>query len=185
MRDDAFQTKPPKLLIWEMPERDMRAPPDYKYRDARYISDNTEWLLRASAWAQTGCKPSLARATFSTVGLGAGARHGKAGDLATGPTHDGDFVEVVLDRPLDPLDYLSAQTEVNGSKLLTLEGSGTGAVTRRFLQTVAGDDLPHALKMPLPSSANGFTKVKIFPGKSSGFALQKLQVCRQPSDLLK
>lgn len=185
LRDDAFQTKPPKLLIWEMPERDMRAPPDYKYRDARYISDNTEWLLRASAWAQTACKQALARAKFSSAGLGASARHGRAGDFATGPSQDGDFVEVVLDRPLDRLDYLSVQATVPGSKLLTLEGSGTGAVTRRFSLSVAGDDLPHAVKMPLPASAKGFTTVKIFPGKSSGFALQNLQVCRQPGDLLK
>lgn len=185
LRDDAFQTRPPKLLIWEMPERDLRAPPDYKYRDARYTSDNTEWLLRASAWAQAACKPALARATVSAAGLGASARRGKAGDLATGATHDGDFVEVAFDRPLDRLDYLSVQTTVNGSKLLTLEGSGSGAATRRFALTVAGDDLPHAVKMPLPSSASGFTKVKIFPGKSSGFALQNLQVCRQPDDLLK
>jgi alginate O-acetyltransferase complex protein AlgJ len=185
LRDDAFQTRPPKLLIWEMPERDMRAPPDYKYRDARYISDNTEWLLRASAWAQAACKPALVQAKFSTAGLGASARNAKAGDLETGPTRDGDFVEVAFDRPLDRLDYLAVQTTVQGSKSLTLEGSGAGAVTRRFSLTVAGDDLPHAVKMPLPSSASGFTRVKIFPGNSSGFALQNLQVCRQPDDLLK
>lgn len=58
LRDDAFQTNKPKLLIWEMPERDMHAPPDYKFRDARYRSDNTEWLLRAAAWAQSRCAPS-------------------------------------------------------------------------------------------------------------------------------
>lgn len=48
LRDDAFQTKPPKLLIWEMPERDMHAPPDYKYREARYISSNADWLKRVT-----------------------------------------------------------------------------------------------------------------------------------------
>ena len=48
LRDDAFQNKPPKLLIWEMPERDMHAPPDYKYREARYISGNADWLKRVT-----------------------------------------------------------------------------------------------------------------------------------------
>jgi alginate O-acetyltransferase complex protein AlgJ len=48
LRDEAFQKNPPKLLIWEMPERDMKAPPDYKYREARYILDNKEWLKRVT-----------------------------------------------------------------------------------------------------------------------------------------
>jgi alginate O-acetyltransferase complex protein AlgJ len=48
LRDDAFQTNPPKLLLWEIPERDMYAPPDYKYREARYILSNAEWLKRVT-----------------------------------------------------------------------------------------------------------------------------------------
>jgi alginate O-acetyltransferase complex protein AlgJ len=48
LKNEAFQTNPPKLLIWEMPERDMRAPPDYKYRDARYVMGNAEWLKKVT-----------------------------------------------------------------------------------------------------------------------------------------
>lgn len=48
LRDDAFQTAPPKVLIWEMPERDMHAPPDYKYREARYVTSNADWLKRVT-----------------------------------------------------------------------------------------------------------------------------------------
>lgn len=49
LRDDAFKTNKPKLIIWEIPEREMRSPPNYKYRDARYIMDNNEWFSRISA----------------------------------------------------------------------------------------------------------------------------------------
>ncbi len=56
LRDDAFQTKRPKLLIWEMPERDMKAPPDYKYRDARYVMDNADWLRRVATLIQSAAK---------------------------------------------------------------------------------------------------------------------------------
>ena len=52
LMNDAFQTRRPKLIIGEMPERDMRSPPNYRYREARYQIDNREWLMRASAWAQ-------------------------------------------------------------------------------------------------------------------------------------
>lgn len=49
LRDDAFKTNKPKLIIWEIPEREMRSPPNYKFRDARYVSDNNAWLLRIAA----------------------------------------------------------------------------------------------------------------------------------------
>jgi alginate O-acetyltransferase complex protein AlgJ len=185
LRDDAFQSQTPKMVIWEMPERDLRAPPNYKFRDARYVSDNTEWLLRVSALVQASCKPSTVTAKLAPVGLAANAANLKGSEVATGPTNDADFIEVGFDKPVEKLDYLVARAVTNGSKTITLEGSGPGVATRRFTLNVAGDDMAHALKTPLPSNGNGFTKVRIFPGKSNGFALQGLQVCRQPEDLLK
>jgi alginate O-acetyltransferase complex protein AlgJ len=185
LRDDAFQVKAPKMLIWEMPERDMRAPPDYQFRDARYVSNNTEWLLRASAWVQSSCKPSTATAKVTSVGLGAQATHVQGNDVTTGPTNDNEFIELAFDKPIEKLDYLMASVTTAGSKTMVLEGSGPGVTTRRFTLNVAGDDIAHALKTPLPSSGSGFTKVRIYPGKAQSFALQRLQICRQPEDLLK
>jgi hypothetical protein len=46
LRDSAFKTAPPKLILWELPERELRSPPNYKFRDARYISGNDEWYAR-------------------------------------------------------------------------------------------------------------------------------------------
>ena len=57
LKDEAFQSNPPKLLIWEMPERDMRAPPDYKYREARYVMNNAEWLQRVTDLVQKAPAP--------------------------------------------------------------------------------------------------------------------------------
>ena len=185
LRDDAFQTKAPKLIIWEMPERDVRAPPDYKFRDARYVSNNTEWLLRASAWVQANCKPSAVTARLMPVGLGASAGNLKGTKVVTGPTNDGDFIEISFDKPVEKLDYLSALASTAGSKSVTLEASGPGVATRRFAMTVPGDDVAHTLKTPLPSVGAGFTKVRVFPGKSNAFVFDSLQMCRQPDDLLK
>ncbi|TXT35301.1 MAG: hypothetical protein FD135_4983, partial [Comamonadaceae bacterium] len=52
LRSDAFQENAPKLLIWEWAESTLHTPPDNPYQDPRYVSNNTEWLLRASAWVQ-------------------------------------------------------------------------------------------------------------------------------------
>jgi alginate O-acetyltransferase complex protein AlgJ len=49
LKDDAFKTNKPKLIIWEIPERELRSPPNYKYRDARYVIDNNDWLARVDA----------------------------------------------------------------------------------------------------------------------------------------
>lgn len=49
LRDEAFKTNKPKLIIWEIPEREMRSPPNNKFRDPRYIIDNNEWLSRVTA----------------------------------------------------------------------------------------------------------------------------------------
>jgi alginate O-acetyltransferase complex protein AlgJ len=46
LKDEAFKTRKPKLIIWEIPERELRSPPNYKFRDARYVSDNNAWLAR-------------------------------------------------------------------------------------------------------------------------------------------
>lgn len=185
LRDDTFQTKAPKLLIWELPERDMRAPPDYKFREARYVSNNSEWLLRVSALVQASCKASAVTAKLAPVGLAANAANVKGAALLTGPTNDNDFIEIGFDKLIEKLDYLAARATIAGSKTITLEASGPNVATRRFSLNVPGDDSAHALKIPLPSNGSGFTKVRIYPGKSTGFALQGLQVCRQPDDLLK
>lgn len=184
LRDEAFQRHTPKLLIWELPERDMRAPPNYVFRESRYISDNTEWLLRVSALAQRDCRTSLAKATVSKTGLGGHIGSLRGNDLTTTTTNEGDFLEIELDRPLQKLDYVSVAATAHGASSWTVEGSGIGSVARKFKVNINGDGAPHLIKTPFPSRTNGFTKLRVFPGKTDGIALRQLQICSQPTDLL-
>lgn len=185
VRSDAFQANAPKLLIWEWAESTMHAPPDHPYQDARYVSNNTEWLLRASAWVQAACKPSTVTAKFTRIGLAANAVNMKGRDVVTGPTNENEFIEIAFDKPIEKLDYLVARTVTAGSKTLILEAMGPGTAARRFTLNVPGDDAIHMLKVPLPSNGRGFSSVRVYPGKSNGFTLKDLQICRQPEDLLK
>jgi alginate O-acetyltransferase complex protein AlgJ len=181
LRDDSFQTSKPKLLIWEMPERDMSKPPDFKFREDRYQSDNTEWLLRAAAWVQGSCTPSPVAAKMVAGGLLTNATD----NVTAGKTTDQDFIELNFNKPFGKLDYLAASVATNGSKKLVLEASGAGVETRWFDVPVPGNGAEHVFKSPLPSDGKGFTKLRIYPGKSSAFVFKGLQVCRQPEDLLK
>jgi alginate O-acetyltransferase complex protein AlgJ len=184
LSSDSFQTNPPKMLIWERPEYTMRAPPDFQFQDARYRSNNVEWLLRASAWVQATCKPSTTAAKVMPVGLAGRGTNSSDGSIVTGPTNDNEFIEISFDKPIHKLDYLAARVTASGTKTLILEGSGPGEATRRFTLAMPGDDAAHTLKSPLPPNGRGFTKLRIFPGKTQSFSMQGLQICRQPEDLL-
>jgi alginate O-acetyltransferase complex protein AlgJ len=188
LRDDAFQTRRPGLLIWEMPERDIKAPPAFPYREARYVFDNDEWLLRAAAWVQQGCAASPHQLSLEPSGLGkAAAASANAAAVRVSATQDADFIELRFSPAIDRLDYLSARITSNGSKAWRMEASGpAGTTPSRWTQTVAGDEAEHALKMPIAVAAagQGYTKLKISPGKTAGFAVQAGGLCRQPGGLL-
>lgn len=180
LRDDAFQTQRPKLLIWEMPERDMRAPPDYHFRDARYHSDNTEWLLRAAAWVEKDCRPAASKASLVAGGLLKQA----GSSVKAAATTAQDYVEVSLDQPLQQLDYLSMEINNAGAKSLRIE-AGEGANSRSFEFAIPGDGDEHVFKTPLPSAHGGYSKLRIYPGNNRAFALRDIKVCRQQEDLLR
>jgi len=180
LRDDSFQTNKPKLLIWEMPERDMRMPPNYKYRSIRYHSDNEEWLLRAAAWVEGNCRVSPIVGTIVQGGV-----VGEVGETVTAKlTAESDYFEIDFDRPLSKLDYLSANISLTASNKVTLEAFGVGEEKRKFEVPIVGDATSHHLRVPLPAKGEGFTKVRIYPGRGGAFKFGDLQVCRQPEDLL-
>jgi alginate O-acetyltransferase complex protein AlgJ len=181
---DSFQNQPPKLLIWETPERELAAPPNYIYREQRYKSDNTEWLLRVSAWVQRVCKASTVSTSIAKVGL-AGKAQSLADDaIAVTTTTEAEFVEVRFSKPITKQQYVSARLTTEGSKLVNVEASGPGVATRRFTLNVVGDELEHNFRMPLPSPGAGYTTFKLYPGQTEKFSMKQLAVCDQPSDLL-
>ena len=176
LRDESFQLHRPKIIVWEMPERDMRAPPAHKYREARYSMDDNEWLLRAAAWIESACAPASASVKSLGGALGATAA----------PAKEGEFVEVAFDRPLDRLEYVSARLLSYGATRVRLEPSGPGAPAKPTTVIVPGDDEPHAFRTPLySSSGKGFDKVRFYPGIARQFAIQDVRVCRQSENLLK
>lgn len=185
LRDDAFQTSRPKMLIWEMPERDMRAPSDFQYRENRYRMNRTEWVLRTAALIQAQCTPAKTAARVQAATI-AGASGTANGFSASNSTADG-FIEIGLDAPLDRLDYLSGKLVLSGSRNLVVEASGPGVATRRINAEVHGDDSEHEFRLPIVSedgSRAGFTRLRLYPGTTSTFTMNDLQLCRQPADLL-
>jgi alginate O-acetyltransferase complex protein AlgJ len=173
LRNDAFQKSRPKLLIWEMPERDLKAAPSMPYREARYVMENDEWIARVAATVQKSCQVSGNSASTA------------AGKATAASTTVADSVEIELAKASSNQEYLSAQLMTNGSKMVTVELSGPGATSRKYQIETAGDESEHTFRIPLLGKAKGFTKLKLTPGATKGFAVKSLEVCSLPAGLVK
>ncbi|MBC3920994.1 hypothetical protein H8L32_26255 [Undibacterium sp. CY18W] len=168
LRDDAFRNNPPKLLIWEMPERDMRAPPAFPYREERYRSDNLEWLQRVSALVQQQCRPSPVTASLP------------------GATKNGEL-NIQLSPASDGLDYLQAQVSSKTSQTLTLEAMKGDVGGRKSSQAVPvnGDATTHSLVFALPRDGKTYTGVKITASEPGAISITELKMCRATAVSLK
>lgn len=184
LRSPHFQSNRAKLLIWEIPERELRGPPNYRFRDSRFNVDNEEWLLRVSAWAQRTCQLADTSAKIERAGLATKTANFDGANILVGQTKDNEFVQITFNKPLKESDYISARYTTSGTKLITIEGSGAGVGTTRTTLNLVGNDSDQNLKIPITPSAKGVTQIRILPGNSSGFKLGAVQVCRQPPDLL-
>lgn len=177
LRDDAFQVKRPKLVIWEIPERAVGFRPSYPYRHERYRVDDNEWLLQVAALVPQACAPAAITAKLEPGGVykGKGAVTGTA-------TEEADFVEISFDKPVDHHSYLSARITSDGSKQIRIEALDGNVPMRKFSVDVAGDELAHPLKTPLSLSSKGVSRIKLYPGKTNAFGVADVEVCRYPEN---
>lgn len=179
LRDDAFQSTPPKFLIWEMPERDMRAPPAFLYREARYRSDNQEWLQRVSVMAQTQCRSG----TASVKLLSPSARETQRAQFSR--TSVADTVALEFSQATDAQDYLQANISSKAGQTLNLEAMKGELSARKWSLTINPDGNPHTLKIALPAGSKAYTGLKIWPGETTGFTISDAKLCRLPASLSK
>ena len=182
LTNEAFQSRRPRLVIWEIPERAISWPPSYPHREARYITADQEWLRQSSALVLQRCDPAAIIPSLIPTGMLAGVA-ARAGTSTT----ENDFIELGFEPPAGVGSYLSARITAAGSRTIVLEASGAAAPTRRFSLDVAGDNLEETLKVPLGMGSpgdKGINRLKIYPGKTTAFSLADIEVCRYPDYLL-
>jgi alginate O-acetyltransferase complex protein AlgJ len=160
--DLAFQRSRPKLLLWEIPERELRSPPNYRFREARYVSDNQEWLLRTAAWVQQSCQEVSNTVTPTAV--------------------DAQTTRLSFAKPLQPLDYLQVTLPAAHTRLWQLQASNGAGETRQWRVSLPDDESPLDWKLALPHLAKGVTQLQI-NSKDVG-KLQQWRVCRLGAELL-
>jgi len=178
LQDNTFQSQRPKMVIWEMPERDLRLLPGYAFRDARYKMSNQEWLLRASALAQKSCKQSNVKATV-TGGV-VNPDPANQASFTSKETKNSDYVEISFSKNPNKTNYLSFDSK--GSYLIRAENYSPNkeANPMKFELTNASN----TIKIPLYSQTGSLAKIRIYPGQTSGFSMQNIQVCNQPEGII-
>lgn len=162
VQDGSFQRSRPSLLIWEIPERELRSPPDYRFREPRYISDNQEWLLRTAAWIQQKCQPATVQ--LKPAGTEAAA------------------MRLEFDPPLQPLDYLQFTLPARHARLWQLEAGNRLGEKRGWSISVAEDEQAFDVKLAMPLLPGGVQQLRL--QASTAAQAQDFRVCRLPAWLL-
>ena len=160
--DLAFQRSRPKLLLWEIPERELRSPPNYRFREMRYQSDNQEWLLRTAAWIQQSCQEVSNSISKTEV--------------------DAQTIRLRFAAPLQPLDYLQASLPAGHARHWQLQASNGAGESRQWRVSLPDDESSLDWKLALPNLAKGVAQLQI-NAKDVGQA-QQWRVCRLPPALL-
>lgn len=158
LHDGGFQTATPKLILWEWPERDMHAGPDFEFREARYRMPSDDWLLAAAAAVQKTCPASPA-----TVKIAAPAR---------------DHVAIDVAGVQPGMDFLEAR--VSGANDGTLEAELTGdAGSRRHSLPISTNG--GILRLPLTANGAAVTHIDVRTGGTAP-RLAAVRTCRHPRD---
>ena len=178
LQDENFQTQRPKIVIWEMPERDLRLLPDFLYRDARYKMNNQEWILRASALLQKSCKAAAIKSNIS--GGISNLDTATPNNFSAKETKDNDYIEISFSKSPSNMNYLSFNSK--GSSFLKVENYSPNKESNPMQFELP--NLSNIVKVPLYSQNGTLSKIRIYPGQTSGFSMQNFQVCNQPADIL-
>lgn len=178
LSDDAFQSNRPKLIIWELPERAISLLPNYAFRTPQFLIDNNDWLRQTVALAQDKCIAAPINPKLESTGLMANTNRSGTS------TRESDFIEITFDKPVDANSYLMSRFTTTGSKRMTFEVSGPGLPAQAIGVEVAGDENSHVLKTPVSVNGKGVDRIKVFPGRTTAFGLDDLEVCTYPEDPL-
>jgi hypothetical protein len=184
VRDTAFQLHPPKLLLWEVPERDSVNPPDSPWRDAEYFRDAKEWLLDLATAVARQCEAAPATVKVTSATVPNGAERLVDGGIDYGPSAGDSVVQLDLDRALQPNEYLWMDAAITGAGVMRASATGASGESVEWTLNVPEDGAPMPVKTRIPAKAAGARSVRLYPGAGENFALAQPAVCQHATDLV-
>ena len=167
LQDGTFQKQRPKLVIWEILERELKVLPDYPYREERYRFNNQEWMYRAAALIEKNCNLSNLQV--------------KVVDRIDGKeSKEMDYVEVDFPQGSSKMNYVSFYEK--GSSTIRVELFSTEKKSDQMTFELPTNK-ESIVKVPLYSTKGNVSKIRIFPGVTAGFKADNFQICNQPEGI--
>ena len=172
LQSNAFQTKRPSLIFWEIPGQAIENGPDLPWRVERYKTHPQLWLLQIAALTETVCDPVSVKIQ---VRAGAGSPTGQ--EPANSKRSD---LEIQFDKPLDSSMYLRAKAVTNGTQQMTVEAWSKQQLKNRMNVDLGADGIDHALRAPIGVGLKEISQLKV-TGIS---ALSDVQICQYSENWL-
>lgn len=173
LNSDAFQDAPPKILIWEIPERYFLTPPGGPR------NGGLSWINSIFPAVSGSCKQTYTAFSAKFIGALKPLNSSYSAKL----TQASDYVEFALEKQTGIQDYISlvVSAKSGGSlKILLDEGSGFEALqplTAKFKT----DSAPHRLNIPLiTQTGRGYKGIRVYPGTATDISISDLRVCASP-----
>ncbi|HEX2863551.1 MAG TPA: hypothetical protein VHN99_03195 [Deinococcales bacterium] len=170
---DRYQATPPKVLVWEIPERYLLTPPGGPR------GGGTSWLVDVAAAPILGaCAKPLTGATLK-VSSGLQAR---GLDATAGATDAKSVLNFRFAKPTGLADYLSVMVRSTApSFTLDLDdGRGPGKATPVRV-AVEPDGAWHRVNVVLMTqTGRGYAGLRLLPGATQGFGVRDFRVCAMP-----
>lgn len=183
-QDTAFQLHPPKLLLWEVPERDSANPPDSPWRDPEYFRDSQEWLLNLATAVSRNCTPSSVGVQVVEANLPNAEQRLVDGGVDYGPSNADSHVQLEFTQPLGVTDYLWVNVAIQGGGKIRAVANASDGAPIEWTLNIPEDGTPIALKTRMPAKAKTARSLRLYPGDGNNFALAQPAVCQHASDLI-
>lgn len=173
LNSDAFQDAPPKILIWEIPERYFLTPPGGPR------NGGLSWINSIFPAISGPCKQIYTAFSVKPVGSLRSLNSGYSSNL----TQASDYIELIFEKQTGIQDYISllASARSGGNlKILLDEGSGFESLQPLKVKFKT-DSAPHRLNIPLiTQTGRGYKAIRVYPGTASDISISDVRVCASP-----
>lgn len=177
LNDASFIAAKPKMIIWELPERDLPNPPNSPWRESTYQRDNLDWLLRAATALSGNCLPADNPVAVSTKAIS--PPPGKeAGGLLISESSDTSAIVFQFERPIKPGDYFTADASLREGGNFTFEATTAAGKIVRWSTVFPDNGKIYPLKTNVAPSLGEVKTLTLLPGEAKQLRLTNPRLCQ-------
>lgn len=176
--DAGFQKQPPALMIFEVPERALVAPPAYPYREARYNMKDTDWLRKVGSLIDRKCVDSLPAGSAHWHSAGKGRQLLEGASLNISDVRKDDFMELKANPEVLESHYLKWPVTSGGTGQIRIEFYAAGQMKQQT-RHVLDEEGETTIKIASPSGEK-VDLIRLYPSATKMLSARQPVFCRLP-----